>query len=159
MAARASLLADVYDALVDGFTAGLSVPVLDGPLLQSPSVEAWVMVGATELPPDIDGELAQSNSNRSAMGNGEFRDDQGFVTFSAWSWSGDPAAVRTCRRTATDLLDQCEAVVAADPSLGGVLKFGFFADVGSSALTQWQTDKGCTVRATSTVTYQTLLTP
>lgn len=159
MTTPASILPDVIDALVDTFSSALPVPVFDGPLIVRPSDPLFVMVGATELPGwGDDGEVAQGDSNRSDMGNGEFRDEHGFVTCAAFGWSGTTEDTSSLRRSVRDLLNACEQAILANPTLG-VLMDGYFADFGSVQLLQRQNSSGCIVRFTFSVTYSTLLVP
>lgn len=151
----ATSLSAVIDALVDRLSGALSVPVYDGPQPVSPSSKQFVIVGGSETAGN-DGIEAESMVSRSSMGNGELRDEQGAVTCSVWSWGGSTWS-RDMRETALALLDECEAAVRADPSLG-VLKPPFFAEFNSARIRQEQTSSGFLVRAVFAVTYTNLLT-
>jgi hypothetical protein len=159
MTAPASLLAEVVDALYAVFSTGLpDVTVYDGPQPQNSSSKAFVLVGSTELAGEgTDGELSQSDMARSALGNGEFLEETGFVTCTAVAWSGATRAAPP-RRQALELVDQCRALLAADPTLS-VLPAGYYAEVGSIRLLQEQAPSGYRAKATFSVTYSALLTP
>lgn len=152
----ATSLSAVIDALVDRLSGALTVPVYDGPQPVSPSSKQFVIVGGSETAGN-DGIEAESMVSRSSMGNGELRDEQGSVTCSVWSWGGSTWS-RDVRDLALALLDECEAAVRADPSLGGVLKSPFFAEFNSARIRQEQTPSGSLVRAVFAVTYTNLLT-
>lgn len=112
--------------LVTQLDAALAVPVSDGPMLGSEADTAWLEIGVGD-PADPDGTAAKSRFEWRGLG-AKSRDENITILCAAWAWTGDDA-VSVPRASAYALLAQVEAILFADPSLGGVALFGIASEV------------------------------
>lgn len=146
----------VQDALAAVLTSALDVRVLNGPekLVGNPP-PVMVLVGGDGETADDD--FATATQTRSGMGN-DWREEAGTVTSVIWAQSGsDLAALRAAAKT---VLDDCEAAIQADRTLGGALddKTAALAEVTEVRKREYQTKAGPVVRVTFVVSYGALLT-
>lgn len=154
-------LSAVIDALVSTFSQGIAdADVFDGPLAQFPSAKRFLLVGADELGGN-DGVVFQTSTQRSPLANGEFLDESGEVTCSAWAWTGSTteSAWKPTRDAAFELVNECDALLEADPTLGGVLALGHYLELRTQRGLQMQMENGLLVCVRFTVVYSALVTP
>lgn len=127
--------------------------VFDAPQPTSRTLKKWVVVGSAS----DDQEDATATQAESSMGPGGWVDETGTITCSAWSFSGSTDAAAR-RREALELLEACEASLAAHRDLDGLLVPGFARTAPSTvAIQQRQTDGGSIARVIFTVSYFTTI--
>lgn len=127
--------------LVAQLDAALDVPVFDGPALGDDARSAWLEVGVDDPEMSGSGGLTAASSRIEWRGLGaRSRDEHITVLCAAWAWTGEDA-VSTPRATAYELVAEVEAILYADPSLGGVALFGGLSDL---TLRQGHTADGAT---------------
>lgn len=139
--ANTSRVPAVIAALVAQLDAALDVAVFDGPALGDDARASWLEIGVDD--PELGGGsgLTAASSRIEWRGLGaKSRDEHITVLCAAWAWTGEDA-VSVPRASAYALVAQVEAILFADPSLGGVALFGGMSDL---TLRQGLTSKGAT---------------
>jgi hypothetical protein len=153
---------DVRSALLTTFKGVVprDVEVIDGPLTASTPPKAFVLVGSDggEDGYGARDDGASVRQRRSKLGPGGWRDEDGAVVCSVWAWDGNRRFDRL-RVKVRELVDLCEAAVAADRSLDGLLTTPpAGAELTELAFREDQFTKAAVVRATFTIAYTAVLT-
>lgn len=143
------ILDEVILALVALFDGAVAAPVYDGPVPAAVNKGDFVLVGSTGE--DDDGAVIEQEL--SEVGPGTWLNEVGEVVCSCWSWSGG-TDLPARRAAAAALVTACADAVAADRTLGGLLKTPGLAEVSSIAYQPRQTSDGAICRFTFFVTYR-----
>ena len=143
-------------ALFEGvFASDASVEVFDGPRTRSTPRPTFLLVGVGgDVAPSTDPEASEGGSARHEMVVfGPRLDEVGGVPCTLVSWSGS-ADLAGPRAVAADKLAECEAAIAADPTLGGLLLGEQGAFLDEVSVRERQTSKGAVVEVVFNVAYR-----
>lgn len=150
----------VRTALTDRYTttfSGSATEVFEGPRPSGNTPQQFVIVGATSSLVDESGIAARSAQQPSSLA-GEWREEAGEIDCVAVAWSGE-LDLDPLRAIVAGLVSSCEAVLKADPQLGGLLEpKSYLAELTALQITEARTAKGPYVEAMFTVSYGTVLT-
>lgn len=139
--ANTSRVPALISHLVAQLGSALDVHVSDGPRLGDDALNAWLEIGVDD--PELSGGsgLTAASSRMKWAGLGaKSRDEEITIMCAAWAWTGeDSLAVPRLRAYA--LFAEVEALLYADPSLGGIALFGGVTD---PILRQGLTPEGAT---------------
>ena len=124
------------DAVFDGWPLTSDVPV------------DYLIVGGTEDPDDDSGEI---DTDWAGLG-AKARDETAEITCAILAGTGDDT-IATARARALSLYFEAEALLRADPSLGGVLTSGW-CHITKAVVKPVRTGAGVYVRVRFTVAYQ-----
>ena len=152
---------DVQAELVSRFTAALpDVTVFDGPRIRGGTTPRQFLLvgsdGGDSGHESLDDGLS-AEQEPSDLGPGGWRDETGTITCSAWAWSGH-SSIAASRAASRAILDTCETVITADPTLSGLLDGGGINQVARVSSNESQRAGGPVVRLVFTVTYRALIT-
>ncbi len=139
--ANSSRVPALIEALVTQLDAALDVDVFDGPAFGDDARASWLEIGVDD--PELSGGsgLTAASSRMSWAGLGaRSRNEEITILCAAWAWTGEDA-VSVPRASAYALLAQVEAIIFADPTLGGVALFGIASE---TTLRQGLSSKGAT---------------
>ncbi len=139
----------VIDALVTLAATTSAQAVYDGPVNITAPPTDFIVIGGTEDPDDEPSSFDQTWNGLGQRGKVE----TGEITCAVLVGTGDEA-VKAARDRALTILGEVEAVVRADPSLGGVLNAGW-CQVSGGRHVQRLNSQGLYVRIVFTVAYST----